>query len=84
MLKEFVWPCVHVPVFYWVSRINDDPLIFLTSCVLIACNLVVFNSFGLLITVLTPKYAMTTLLIFMTFFFSFTGLFVPIERTPMP
>jgi ABC-type multidrug transport system ATPase subunit len=84
MVKEFVWPCLHVPIFYYITGINDRPAIFALTCLLIALNLFVFNSFGLLIAVLVPKYALTTLLIFMTFFFTFTGVFVPIERTPCP
>ena len=39
----------------------------------------------MLITALTPKIAMTVLLTTsMTFFFSFTAMFVPLTRTPMP
>ena len=84
LLREFIWPAIHVPIFYWMAGINDRPELFVGACALLVLNLLVFNSFGLLIAVLTPKFAMTTLLTIMTFFFTFTGLFVPLERTPFP
>jgi hypothetical protein len=84
LLQELLWPSIHVPIFYFMANINDRAEVFAAACCLLVLNLLVFNSFGLLVAVLTPKFAMTTLLTVMTFFFTFTGLFVPLERTPFP
>ena len=73
VVTQVLWPCLHVPLFYFMAGLNDRPDAFAAACALLVLNLLVFNSYGLLVAVVAPKYAMTVLLTTMTFFFSFTG-----------
>ena len=84
LLPDLVWIPIEVSGVYWLSGVNDDFGVFLcVLCLLVLCVLM-FQSLGMLISVLSPKRAPTVALLFLTFMFTFNSLFVPVDQTPLP
>ena len=84
LLPDLVWIPIEVSGVYWLSGVNDDFGVFLCIlCLLVLCVLM-FQSLGMLISVLSPKRAPTVALLFLTFMFTFNSLFVPVDQTPLP
>ena len=84
LLPDLVWIPIEVSGVYWLSGVNDDFGVFLcVLCLLVLCVLV-FQSLGMLISVISPKRAPTVALLFLTFMFTFNSLFVPVDQTPLP
>jgi hypothetical protein len=84
LLPDLVWIPIEVSGIYWLSGVNDDFGVFLcVLCLLVLCVLM-FQSLGMLISVISPKRAPTVALLFLTFMFTFNSLFVPVDQTPLP
>ena len=84
LLGQLLWPAFFVPIYYWAGALCDDAAVFVLVCLLVCLNVAVFHGFGTLIVACFPSRALTALLTMMTFIFSFTGLFKPLDETPLP
>lgn len=81
----FIWPPLHVTITYWVTAANDEFAAFVAVMACIWLFILEFQSFSLLLSAAVPPgRVMTVALLFLTFMFLFTGVFVPLDETPLP
>ena len=84
LLPDLVWIPIEVSGVYWLSGVNDDFGVFVLVLLLLVLCVLIFQSLGMLISVISPKHAPTVALLFLTFMFTFNSLFVPVDQTPLP
>jgi len=79
------WPILHISIVYWMSNLNPDAGAFFALYLLIMLSIVMYQSNGFFIGAsVPPQKLMTVTLLWVTFMFLFTGIFVPVEDTALP
>jgi len=86
LLPFVAWPLVHVTILFWMANTNSNgggP--FVVSLALVYLTVILYQSMGLLLSAaLAPGRIMTVALLLITAMFLFTGIFIPLEATPIP
>lgn len=74
---------IYVPIVYFMLNLGDGAEAFVLTLTVCLGLVTVFSPFGMLMTLLSPRRAMTLTIVFLTFFFLFAGVFVPYDRMPL-
>merc|ERR1712137_426917 len=84
LLPDLLMAAINVIPMYWISGIADDAGAFLLTCLGIALIIVTFQSIGFVLSILAGMRAGSVSMLFMTFCFLFTGVFVPLDKLAAP
>lgn len=74
LLPYVIWPPLHVSIVFWMANIDAAFVSYLATLALVAVNILLFQSFSLLISTSVPApRVMTVALLLITAMFLFTG-----------
>lgn len=85
LVPMFVQSALYVTILASFSNVSKDPLVVVALYGVVVLAMLTFQSIGLFFSAaIPPKNLMTCAMLFVTFCFLFTGLFVPIQDTLFP
>uniref|UniRef100_A0A7S0J5Y4 ABC transporter domain-containing protein n=1 Tax=Calcidiscus leptoporus TaxID=127549 RepID=A0A7S0J5Y4_9EUKA len=84
LLPDVILAAVNLIPLYWISGIADDAAAFFLTCLGVLLTIFCFQSIGLVISIAGGPRAPSLTLLCITFFFLFTGVFVPLEDVAVP
>jgi hypothetical protein len=86
LLSYSLFPILHITVLFFMANVNGSGgAPYVVSLALVYLSIVLFQSFSLLLgAALSAGRVMTVALLVMKAMFLFTGIFIPLEETPLP
>jgi len=84
LLPDIILATVNLIPLYWISGIADDAAAFFLTCAGMLLTIFCFQSIGLVISIVGGVKAPSLSMLCISFFFLFTGVFVPLEDVAIP
>jgi hypothetical protein len=81
---EFIWPLFYVTIVFWLTNLNPSFVVYILSFGACMLNVFAMQAVGLAISAAIPaKHQVTTTLLLITYYFAYSGLFMPLSRLPV-
>jgi ABC-type multidrug transport system ATPase subunit len=81
---EFVWPFFYTTIVFWLTNVNPSFVVYLCSFCVVMLNVFAMQAVGLAISAAVPaKHQVTTTLLLITYYFAYSGLFMPLDKLPV-
>ena len=81
---EFIWPIFWLTIVFWLTNANPSFVVFLFSFFAVMLNILAMQAVGLAISAGVPqKHQMTVTILLITYYFGYSGLFMPMEQLPV-
>ena len=82
-VPELMYCALNVTIFYWMAGVCDSAAAYVLTLLATLLTALTFQSLGFFLSVAISRGLSTAAMLVMSFFFLFTGLFVPLDETPL-
>lgn len=83
MPLEFIWPLFYITIVFWLTNANPAFVVYLGMYFVVMLNVLGMQAVGLAISAGVPaKHQVTTTLLLITFYFGYSGMFMPLDQLP--